>query len=230
MAIYDIFTDASVDKSLRGACAGAITVNREFEEIISERYAIQPNGTNNSGEICAICLGVIQAYNVANPGDTINLFSDSLISLKGVRDWIFDWIKLRQNNVLIKGDKNPVLNQNFHKLIFNTITMYNIKINFYHMRGHMSERKNGLEILINTFKRENNISIESVGDPNYLIAFNNKIDLITRKNLIAYNTDGILYHDTYIDYMYENDNEYIPILLTENSIERYRYLIGKTEI
>ena len=55
MRTFDIYCDASVSPSLRGACAGALTVERNSQNV-NIQATIQPWGTNNSGEICGLLL------------------------------------------------------------------------------------------------------------------------------------------------------------------------------
>lgn len=230
---YDIFTDASVDKSLRGACAGAIAIKRETNTILFENYAIQTEGTNNSGEICGILLAVFQAKEIKSidPTGSINIFSDSLVSLKGMRDWLFSWITLKRGNVLYKSDRNQVLNQNYHKLIYSTIVFNSLKINFYHVRGHINQNTElGLNTLITTFARENIIPLSSVADPNYVLYYNDMIDNTTRDYLKRFLTDGSIPSTGYIDDLYRDPYELYPIPSDKLFIDKYRWLIGKTKI
>lgn len=233
MKIYDIFTDASVDKSLRGACPGAIAVDRSNGGVIMESYMIQPEGTNNSGEIAAIWLGVQHAKKLLRfpkpfgEEVQINLFSDSLISVKGMRDWLFKWMDLRRGNILYKGDGTAVLNQNFHKLIFNDIIFNDIKIRFFHVRGHMTQ--NSMAMMMETFNKENEIPISIVGDPEYIRRFNDSIDKSTRATLVRYNEGKPLAPNTTEDRIYNSRSEFV-IVSEPYMVDKYRWLIGKTRI
>ena len=158
--IYDIFCDASVGPDGRGCCSGMLIERRPFEQkIFGETvfggpsktflYTIQPTGTNNSGEAAAVAMGVMAATDIArNLRESrsgieyipwFNVFSDSLITIKGVRDWMPGWIK----HIDAKGDlRNSTgaytANQDFFKYIFNCISTNDVNINFFHQDGHVT--------------------------------------------------------------------------------------------
>lgn len=196
MKIYDIFCDASVMPNRRGACAGALVTER-FSQNSRLTAAIQPNGTNNSGEICAILLGVnigIQLRNQTNDQCQINIFSDSGISIRGVREWIFHWIynaNKSKSNMLINYEGKPVANQIYFKVIFNTIILNNLDVHFYHQKGHIigNQYKHA-----NRFFEENNgISLMRLGlTPEYISSFNNYVDGRSRDILRQYFNQGNL--------------------------------------
>ena len=86
----NIFTDASI-KTLRNGerigCAGAVLVFGELKDNnIIEKYDIIRNTTNNNSEIKAVRLGVQQAIRNSLPYTKIRLFSDSQISIYGIRN------------------------------------------------------------------------------------------------------------------------------------------------
>lgn len=193
MKIYDIFCDASVMNSLRGACAGALVTER-FSQNSQLHAVIQPNGTNNSGEICAILQGVavaIQIRNQCREPCRFNIFSDSIISIRGVREWIFHWIynaNKNKNNILISASGEPVSNQIYFKIIFNMILLNNISVYFYHQKGHVEGRYKGVGEL---FERNNGISLIRLGlTPEYISTFNNYVDGRSRDILRQYFNQG----------------------------------------
>lgn len=203
MRTYDIFCDASVGHNLRGACAGALTVERNSPT--SSIYAtIQPNGTNNSGEICALLLGVSSAVMIKsnNPNEKIrfNIFSDSIISIRGIREWIFNWIENANNNgnnIFVNTSGKPVVNQFYFKVIFNQIVLNNLEVYFYHQNGHVHKdygkasddffKVNGIPVI------RLGLSIEEIS------TFNNYVDGRTRdilRNFLENNytpTEGVGY-------------------------------------
>lgn len=203
MKTYDIFCDASVGPNLRGACAGALVVERNSH--MSRIFAnIQPNGTNNSGEICALLLGVTSAIAVRNEnyGEKcrFNIFSDSIISVRGVREWIFNWIEnanMNGNNIFVNTSGKPVVNQFYFKVIFNQIILHNLEVYFYHQPGHVhSHYKKAAE----EFFKVNGIPIIRLGlSIEEISTFNNYVDGRTRdilRNFINNNyipTEGVGY-------------------------------------
>lgn len=197
---YDIFCDASVGPNLRGTCSGALITRREERPGSPNStfvYMIQPEGTNNSGEIGAIALAVNQACTLRRYGihqlgiePKFHIFSDSLISIQGVRDWLPNWIKnADENGNLRNSSKKVVANQEFFKYIYNTIaTIDNIDITFFHQDAHVT--KNFDTIRVN-FKKFNHIDLELVGlTPETICIANDFVDRETRgiiNNYLALN-------------------------------------------
>ena len=133
----NIFTDASLRKDenpdLSATCAAAIAF--VGENIIDRQFRIFVGETSNYGEIKAVRLGVelalVHRYNFS----TINLFSDSQISIFGVRDRIFNWRIIDDQLV---GYANKVIkNQTEFLDVINLIAYNNLYINLYHQKGHV---------------------------------------------------------------------------------------------
>lgn len=196
MRVFDIFCDASVTNTLRGACAGALVAER-FSQNSQMSAVIQPFGTNNSGEIAAILQGVMAAINVKNflHGEEcrFNIFSDSVISIKGVREWIFQWIynaNKANSNMLTTSSGDPVANQIYFKVIFNLIILNNISLYFYHQKGHVD---NKFHLVSSQFQQTNGISLIRLGlTPEYISMFNNYVDNRTRDIIRQYFNNGNL--------------------------------------
>lgn len=195
MRTFDIFCDASVNGSnLRGACAGALIVERNNRNSYIQAV-IQPNGTNNSGEICALLIGVNSAIAIKeSTGEPcrFNIFSDSIISIRGVREWIFGWIEAARangNNVFIGSSNKPVINQLYFKMIFNQILLHNLDVHFYHQNGHVTSKYYKAE---SDFVRDNGIYPIRLGlTIGELCTFNNYIDGRTRAILRRYISNGM---------------------------------------
>ena len=221
MRIYDIFCDASVDKSLRGACAGALITERG-SQITQLKTIIQPTGTNNSGEICAVLIGVLSAIEIKeNTHDqcVFNIFSDSIISINGCRNWIFNWIaNANKNNnfTFVNTSGTPVINQIYFKLIFNNIIMHNLDLHFYHQIGHVDTSYKYAK-LIEEFKKINGINLVRLGLTAECISSNNSyVDHRTRDILRAYKEqqkitiDGCTF-DIVANTEYETISDTMPI-------------------
>jgi len=238
---YDIFCDASVDKSLRGACPGCFVVNRN-SKLSYFNYKIQPEGTNNSGEYEAIALGISAArelneafYMHRKEGITeppvFNIFSDSFITIKSITDWIFNW-RIRSDGVICKKNGEEVLNQIFLKLIINTICIHNLKINFWHQKGHVGSKLNEARMV---FHNSNGIFVESLGiDIEYISDMNDKIDCLTRDRIFCYmNTDRSSFKQSDISDMYKCRHDFIRICFDPKfgicgiNTDYYRSLIHK---
>lgn len=132
----NIFTDASLRKGdspeTTSTCAAAIAF--VGENIIDRQYRIYMGETSNYGEIKAVRLGVELAL-AHREYNSINLFSDSQISIYGVRDRVFNW---RIINEQLVGYANKIIkNQTEFLDVINLVTDNNLNINFYHQKGHV---------------------------------------------------------------------------------------------
>lgn len=197
---FDIFCDASVGPELKGACAGALVEKTHIEtgNIVEKKFhaIIQPNGTNNSGEAAAVTLGVIKALEIFhNPkyfGEikNLNIFSDSLITINGVREWIPRWIRnASEDGTFIASNGDPVKNQFYFKYIFNTIILNRgIKLRFYHQDGHVTT---DFDSIIPRFRKFNNIYLSDIGLSSSHICINNDlVDTETRRIINDYLMNG----------------------------------------
>ena len=91
----NIFTDASIKKLNSGetiGCAGCVLIFGELVyRNIQEEYQIIRNTTSNNSEIKAVRLGIHNVLRYKNQYRKIRLFSDSQISIFGIRERIFNW-------------------------------------------------------------------------------------------------------------------------------------------
>lgn len=191
MKIYDIFCDASVDKSLRGACAGALITERG-SPMTQLKTIIQPTGTNNSGEICAVLIGVLSAIEIkenTHEQCVFNIFSDSIISINGCRNWIFNWIANANKNgnyTFVNTSGSPVTNQIYFKLIFNNIIMHDLDLHFFHQIGHV-DNPYKYSKCSEHFNKINGINLMRLGlTAEGISAHNSYVDHRTRDILRAY--------------------------------------------
>ncbi len=124
MKKIEIFTDGS---SLGNPGAGgwcAILRYKNNEKIISGG---EENTTNNRMELKA----VIEALKVLKEPCEINLFADSQYVLKGINEWLENWIRKNFKNV-----KNIDLWQEF------LLLSKNHKININWVKGHSGHKEN----------------------------------------------------------------------------------------
>lgn len=223
MIIYDIFTDASIDRDTKVACAGLQIVNRESGEPVINDYTIDINSTNNRAEIMSIrnAIYYITKYvlcaNRNKDPFEVNIISDSLISIKGLRNWLPRW-GCTSKGTLINASGAEVANQIFFKEIFSMILFYNLRVKFYHQKGHVSDKVHSLYKSEKVFYQTNDISIEKAGfTPNYLAYWNNVVDKTSR---------SIIYHHTPNQKVY-NRMRIFEFLYNHNSsnIKTYQQLI-----
>lgn len=196
----NIFTDASITKISIGGedtYIGSPGADAYYmgERICSLRNII-PLCTNNESEIVAIRMGLDIAAKM-NPNLKINLFSDSKLSVYGVREWIYNWIR-NESDGIIYGTGGPVKNQQHFLLAVYSILQMNKPINLYHIRGHRNPAKyRDRKVFVESFRRENKISNildEQLVD--FFLSANAYVDKTTRDLLKQYNIPSNLqiYH------------------------------------
>ena len=173
----NIFTDASMRTMPNGeqvGCSGVCVVGGC--EILEESYIINRFSTNNDSEIKAIRNGVLIGKKYKNRFPVIRLFSDSQISIFGIRDRIFKW-SLYENK-FYGSENNPIKNQSIFVEILNEIIDNQLPIQFLHQKGHVNYKdQKSLMNAINVFKTSNNIrdfiDIQLIKD---ILYFNNMVD------------------------------------------------------
>ena len=140
----NIFTDASTT-TYNGetyVSAGAVAIIGEnYNNIIDQQVNVMKN-TNNYGELYAIYLAIMMALRLrcSFPGATINILSDSKISVYGLREWSFSWLKnqVKFNTYnFINSSGNNVANQELFIHIILTICSDHLCVRFYHVKRHI---------------------------------------------------------------------------------------------
>lgn len=188
--VLNIFTDASIKplgNNTWDGCSGAISVINSSEEEYDRKVVIIRNCTNNIAELTAIELGVDLAIENIGKFRRINLFSDSKISVLGLRDWIWSWIKYSDNDMrtMRTSSGTPVKNLNIILNIINKISMIDPELsqfNIYHCKGHALGKE---ELIKKTFKEVNGITINTK-DASKLGEYNDVVDNLTRDTLYLY--------------------------------------------
>lgn len=143
----NIFTDASIYMDNNGytiSCPGAMCVYTDrngstypLEKDFDERNIIN-NSTNNEGEISAVALGVYYAVKYSSQYKYINLFSDSNICIQGLTQWIFNWVRNMNGDIMMSSSGTPVANQSIIASIVNTIIEQRLQLNMFHQKGHVN--------------------------------------------------------------------------------------------
>lgn len=226
--IFDIFTDASIDKHTRLACAGFICVNRDTGVPVARYLYLDPNSTNNRAEIMgvnrAVAFAVNSFYNTVGRPFEVNIISDSMLSIEGIRNWMLTWDAV-QDGVLLNSSGQEAANQSFFKDIFSMITSSGLKVRFYHQKGHVAENSPAsLFKSEKVFYHSNQVSVANAGfTAKYLAKYNNWIDKATRE-LIQQIQSGYAIdpNDAFRSYYKE-----IPMEFVRNDllIDNYRVLL-----
>lgn len=203
----NIFCDASIlkigEKKYSG-CYGAIA--KCEDRLINQRYFICTNTTNNNSEIKAIRTGVQIASLYKPYFSNINIFSDSEVSVLGIRDRIFNWYLCDGN--FFGYNYTPIKSQSIYVEIVNMILDNDIYLNIYHQKGHVSMYDRSLQNARQVFKASNNIR-EDV-DMNlikYISENNDRIDNLTR--LALRNRTEQAMNDNLGDAIIFSPNEYL---------------------
>lgn len=181
--MINIFTDASIISTIYNetvGCAGAICM----EDNTLNKYEIIRDSTNNISEITAIKLAIDLA--IENNLSEINIWSDSQLSIFGLTKWIKSWISNMDNYILKNSSGDSVKNQQIFLSIIKTIIDKNLRVNFYHIKGHANQNSiKSINNAVSVFYKSNNIRISRDKIYNAII-MNNKIDKETRNMLENY--------------------------------------------
>lgn len=183
----NIFTDASVkhnhDNTFTVGCPG-FTIFKGNQMILPVQSHFVMDSTNNESEIMAILDAIY--YVVCNRYilqgvDAINIFSDSKISVFGLREWYTGWIKRVRKGRMYNSSGKIVANQKYFLQIIAFITVLNIPVNIYHCNGHIDIwNKSSVQKFMNTFRKENDCNrLLSQIERDFIIDGNNLVDEMT---------------------------------------------------
>ena len=183
----NIFSDASMtypNRSKTGTgCYGAVVVTRDT--IIDSYYRISTNSTNNSCEIRGIRAALIMADKWKSRFSYINIFSDSLISVMGLKEYIYKWKYNPRDRKFHNSNGAIVANQSTfiecHYLLKALEANPNIQIRLFHQNGHISNGYQAIKEAGDHFMKVNHIN--GVLDLNlirYISTYNNYVDKTTR--------------------------------------------------
>lgn len=216
----NIFCDASIVKMEDGetiSCPGAIAVVTDehgFQSTIEEKFDCLRFSTNNRGELTAILLALQLANKYKNGFYTINIFSDSKISVSGLRDWIFGWMKnIDRDGNMISSTGEPVKNQDIIRHIISYVVVNNIKFNLYHCKGHVNESGGPMKA-IKVFNTSNRLDVTNMNMIKLMAQFNDKIDVLTGEVLESYvprKMEGVIYP--------------IACVVKDDNMKRYKKLL-----
>lgn len=184
----NIFSDASIINSGDNTtgCYGVACV--VGDTMIDSCYHITSHTTNNNSEI----KGIRTALSFANKWKTsfkyINIFSDSKISIDGLREYIFKWRYNPEDNLLYSSLGKPVANQSIFIECFQIMVILasypDCIVRFYHQNGHVKNSYNELKKAAATFSKSNNIyGVIDINLIRYLATYNNLVDITSRSIL-----------------------------------------------
>lgn len=177
--MINIFCDASIRQKGKGfaGCYGAICV--VGDSIIDESYRVITNTTSNNAEIYAIREGILLAIRHRKRFPYVNIFSDSQVSIFGIRDRIHGWtIK----NGMVYGSNGPIHSCEVYLEIMQMILDYQnqLYITFFHQKGHVDNNYKSINHACHVFMNSNNIR-EKV-DLNFIRYISNYNNIVDRKS------------------------------------------------
>lgn len=177
-----IFTDSSTLKLLDGTttCCSGFCIASPYA-ILETGYSYMNKSTNNRGELYAIILGLQAALKYKK---RIKIFSDSLYSIRSIRDSIFNQSKFGTAQVLETADKKDVLNQDLIMEIIYLILNYKISVQFFHQKGHVSiKSETSVHHALEVFCISNNIPHADINLIKIISSYNNIVDTMTKDML-----------------------------------------------
>lgn len=181
-----IYCDASTTE-LNGVtygCSGAIAVQNTDNGgvILQEVYVVLEYSTNNQSEIYAILLGISIAIQRRYEFNKVRIISDSLISIEGLRSWIYSWIKNAKNGILLSSSGSPVANQQIFLYSFYSILNCLQHCSLCHIDGHLSTTESSIQQAMKKYRIVNKVDINR--DMMYQhIRYNNYVDTVSRYRL-----------------------------------------------
>lgn len=181
------YTDASMVVDRYGkklTCAGFATVYHG--QVIDHGVKIVHNVTNNYGEILAIYMGIANLLSYKENDAFLNLFSDSQISVSGLKEWIYSWVRdMDRNTMELKNSTGvKVANQEIFMNIVNYIISNDTHLSIWHQRGHKDPAKVAeMEEVRKTFMtvNETEITDDIIREICY---YNDMVDHMTRNHLV----------------------------------------------
>lgn len=226
-----------VDKFI--SCAGAIAVSNR--RILNETYRIVTDASNMRGEIEAIKDGVYLALSSArlNPRfKNFYIFSDSEVSILGIRSRIFGWRclgpdRLYQydmekiycgdtvyNPIYLNGSSGFISNQSTYLEIINTMVENNFKVGFYHQKGHVRNNRDSIFNAKKVFERGNAFNDVDVEFIRYISGYNDMVDIKTGEVLSdALHAHRLMYTQP-VHFIITDKEEYREKINKYNSIRK----------
>ena len=175
----NIFTDASVYKYQNETLGAPGYVAVIGENMVDEKSIILRESTNNESELYAIFMAIQFALLNRDKVQIINIFSDSQFAIYGLREWIFGWMNNIKDDRLYNSSGKMVANQHIFMNIIYTILYYDLKVSFYHNRGHF--KVNQINEFRELFTKHNFLNDRINGRTAYKIIFyNDRVDNNTR--------------------------------------------------
>ena len=230
----NIFTDASI-ANVNGIWVGAPGAHAYYGgNYFTKKIKCIYDFTVNESELEAIYTGILlglQINEVFHHGKEyrINIFSDSMISIKGLTEWVFSWSKNCVNGIWYNYSGDSVANQYLFMEIIEIILKYKPMIKFYHLKGHYDNCINSTGINMSKISKLNEFK-ESFSKTNKLPA-DTTIDNETARFFIMANTAideetrRMVNRPTHYNYKLKMFPRFVNNPFTQAEMNEYRRLI-----
>ena len=162
----NIFSDASIHgkKGNQTGCYAVVAVVKD--DIIDSTYRLVSNTTSNNSEIKGVRGALNIALKYSNQFQFINIFSDSLVSINGLKSYIYNWKYNKLDNLLSVLEQSPCI------------------INLWHQSGHINNDYSDIQKASESFKKNNNINGKiDFNFIRYISLWNNYVDQTSRSLL-----------------------------------------------
>lgn len=186
----NVYTDASVTTKFGQYVSAPGFLLYKGKDLCEVKKMVLQDCSNTFGELYAVKLalefGTSFCYNgdKKSPPLPMNIFSDSLVAVNSVREWIAKWVNNSKDRILLNKQNTPVKNQEVLLDIMNTILFFNTNINIYHVNSHLRDNNpKDIYIFKENFKKYNNIELKDFNLIRHMIRCNNHIDEVTRLHL-----------------------------------------------
>ena len=199
----NIFTDASIiGKTNYTGCCSIVAVVKD--EIIDRDYKLISNTTSNNAEIkgirCALDIALKYRYQYKN----INIFCDSLISVNGLKSYIYKWRYNKNDGLLYTSAGKPAANQEIFIESFRMLKELEEApciIQIWHQSGHVDNSYSSIRKAADCFGKFNNVYTKiDYNFIRYISVWNNYVDNASRSLLKRNTKDKTNYIDPLIFY------------------------------
>lgn len=211
-----IFTDASVRKVNDVTYSSPSIAIVDCGNIVKDPQmygVVLSNSTSNQGEIYAILLALsyIEYWKI-DKNKTVNIFSDSSISVLGLKEWYNSWLNnIDGEGIIYNSNNDPVSNQDIFLKCMLAILNMNRRINLYHISGHMNSSDYKTAYTFNNkFKSKNKFSNNlSRSLIDLFIKYNDRVDKYSRSLLQMVTHKDVIFPRA--EFLFKSDSRRIAI-------------------
>lgn len=200
----NIFSDASMlgNNGKQTGCYAAVAV--VMDEKIDSTYRLVSDSTSNNSEIKGVRAAIDIANKYKDRYKFINILCDNLISINGLREYIYKWRYDEIDNVMRTSTGKVASNQEIfieaHRMLVE-LEQSPCIIKLWHQSGHVTGGFESINTAANSFAKMNGISGRvDLNLIRYLSEWNNYVDQTSRSLLKRNIENSMTYMDPLIFY------------------------------